>query len=290
MQKQRIYPKTVYPFESKWINIKGNNIHYIDEGKGKTILFCHPPVSSSFMYRNLIKQLSVCYRCVTLDFPGFGLSDAAPDYDQSIRSQSVIIESFLEQLQLKEIFLLMQEVGGHATIIALMKQPANLKGIILTDTIIFPVSAYPKIFKMLNFVNGGIFNFLNCNFNLLIRAMTRFGINNRKLSKEERNVYKELFNTKEKRELITFMLHQLVVEEPLLRNIQTAFETIFNKVPALLIYGSKDPLHKLGIPERINAMLTNSELHFIIGEGHFPHEGEPEKMTVIIKDWMNKRE
>jgi haloalkane dehalogenase len=286
------YPKTLYPFQSKWTTISGNLIHYIDEGKGETILFCHPPVTSSFMYRNMIKELSKNFRCIALDFPGFGLSEITPasGYIQSINSQAEVVEGFADALHLQPCYLLMQECGGHAAMKVFMQQPEKLKGIIITDTIIFPVSAYPRIKTMLSLINSNFFNFINSNFNFLIRVMTKFGINNRKLSAEERNTYKSIFNTKEIRRTSTHMLHQLITEEKLLSQIQIAFETTFNKIPALIIYGEKDALNKLGIVKRINDLLPNSELHLLKGEGHFPHEGEPEKMSALIKSWISRQQ
>jgi haloalkane dehalogenase len=287
---QFLYPPGLYPFQSKWTTVDGHRIHYIDEGEGDAILFCHPPVASSFMYRNIIKELSKNHRCIALDFPGFGLSLIAPgsNYVQSINNQAAILDGFLKNIQLQSTFFLMQECGGHAAMKVLMQQPGKLKGIIITDTIIFPVSTYPRIKTMLSLVNGSVFNFINTNFNFLIRAMTRFGIRNRKLSKEERNTYKQMFKSKETRRASTHMLHQLVIEEELLLKIQTAFETTFNKLPTLIIYGEKDPLTGMGVPRRINNLLLNSELHLIKGEGHFPHEGEPLKMCELIGSWVDR--
>jgi len=280
------YPKELYPFQSKWTNIKGNNIHYIDEGKGETILFCHPSVTSSFMYRNLIKELSKNFRCVALDFPGFGLSEAKDGFQQSIASQAEIVEGLLEKSELKNIYLLMQEVGGHAAMKVFIKQPTLLKGLIITDTIVFPCSSYPKISMMLNIVNSGAFNFINSNFNFLIRGMTKFGIQKRKLNNSERKVYKQMFDTKTKRRNITHLLHELVVQEKLLSEIQKQLETTFNRIPVLIIYGDKDPLTELGIPQRTHRLLPNSELHWIKGEAHFPHEGAPGEMSSMIIDWL----
>src|SRR5947209_2188000 len=110
------YDPSLYPFESKWINIENNLIHYIDEGKGEVLFFCHPPVSSSFMYPNMIPSLSKEFRCVALDFPGFGLSKATDDFVASIPSLANIIEQFLTILKLHSVFFIMQEVGGHAGI------------------------------------------------------------------------------------------------------------------------------------------------------------------------------
>src|SRR5258706_11668129 len=133
------YNPLLFPFQSRWLNIEGNNIHFIDEGEGEIILFFHPPIASSFMYRNMIKSLRHSHRCIALDFPGFGLSSAASGFQQSIGSLAEIAEKFIQKLHLEHFYLVVQEVGGHAALSALLKHPENVKGIILTDTIIFPV-------------------------------------------------------------------------------------------------------------------------------------------------------
>lgn len=280
------YNKTLYPFESKWLNIDGNDLHYIDEGKGEVILFCHPPISSSFMYRHMIKSLAKDFRCIAPDFPGFGLSRLPAGYAPSIETQAVIVERLLKTLQLHSVYLVMQEIGGHSAMSVFLKYPQWLKGIILTDTIIFPVSQYPKISRMLNIVDSGIFNFFNSNFNILIRMLTSSGVKKREMNKEEINTYKAMFNNKRVRRISTAMLHELTENETLLSKIQKAFETNLNNTPALLIYGDEDSLANLGIPQRIHKLLPDSELHWIHGEKHFPHEGAPEEMSGIISSWI----
>lgn len=286
------YPRDIYPFQSKWTTINNNRIHYIDEGNGETILFCHPPVMSSFMYRNMIIELSKHFRCIALDFPGYGLSELTltGDYSHSINAQSEIVAKFIDVLQLQPLYLLMQEVGGHAAMKVFIQHPKKLKGLIITDTIPFSCLSYPKIYRMLKFVNGPIFNFLNINFNFLIRAMTRFGIQRRKLSQTERCVYIQMFNTKQKRKAITHLLYELIEQDGLLVEIQNSLETTFRNLPSLLIYGNKDPLTHLGIPQRLHKILTKSELHLINNEAHFPHEGAPDEMNLIITNWINLQE
>ena len=201
----------------------------------------------------------------------------------------MVVEEFISQLKLQEIYFIMQEVGGHAGICAFMKNPQWLKGIILTDTIIFPVSQYPKIARMLNLVNGPIFNFFNSNFNIIINRLTGAGVRRRKLDIMEKQTYKSMFSTKQSRRTITTMLHELSEREELLSEVQRAFETRFSCLPALLIYGQKDPLTKLGVPDRISRTMKNVSSHLIMGEGHFPHEGAPEEMSDLIIRWIGQR-
>ncbi len=38
-----------FPFQSNFVEVHGSKIHYIDEGKGKPILFLHGNPSSSYL-------------------------------------------------------------------------------------------------------------------------------------------------------------------------------------------------------------------------------------------------
>jgi haloalkane dehalogenase len=66
----------LYPFESRYVEIEGSRVHFVDEGTGPTLLFLHAAPAWSFIYRNFIVELRGRFRCVALDYPGFGLSAA----------------------------------------------------------------------------------------------------------------------------------------------------------------------------------------------------------------------
>jgi len=74
----------LYPFQSRFVEVEGNRIHYIDEGAGPTLFFVHPGVGWSFMYSDIIQELRGRFRCVALDLPGFGLSAAAPGFEHTL--------------------------------------------------------------------------------------------------------------------------------------------------------------------------------------------------------------
>ena len=64
-----------FPYESKFIEINGSNMHYIDVGKGDTILFLHGQPTSSYLWRNIIPHLQTNARCIAPDLIGMGKSD-----------------------------------------------------------------------------------------------------------------------------------------------------------------------------------------------------------------------
>jgi len=84
------------------------------------------------------------------------------------------------------------------------------------------------------------------------------------------------------------MLYSLRTESSFMEKLAQAFEQKWHHKPILLIYGDKDPVHQLGIPERILASALHANLHLIEGEGHFPHEGQAEKMSKIVHQWIQQ--
>ena len=91
---------SAFPLQSRFGDIDGKRIHYIDEGSGPALLF----VSAgqwSFMFRDVIVRLRGRFRCLTLDFPGSGLSPDAPGHDQSVAANARILEAFIGIVQFR---------------------------------------------------------------------------------------------------------------------------------------------------------------------------------------------
>jgi len=280
------YNKTLFPFQSKWTTIGGNKIHYIDEGTGSIILFSHAAIGSSFMYREFFKILRTNFRCIAMDYPGFGLSQETDSYTFSIASQARVLQAFIEELGLTNITLL-----GHDSpsgLVVAMWRPELIRALILTDTQIFPTPEYPKIHTMLNIVGSGLFQGLNAGSNFLVKGTMNFGIRTRKLSAAEKQQYYAIHHSAKRRRAICQVLHSIRTEQRLMNDLKAGFEHQLNGKPMLMIYGEHDPVQQLGIPDRIKGMVKNAELHFVKGEGHFPHEGQPECMSAIIEQWMKR--
>ena len=100
-----------FSLQAAFLAIDNHRIHYIDEGSGPTLLFLHGNPTWSFLYRQLI-QMCGDFRCLALDYPGFGLSQAASGYGFTPREHSHVVEQFIEQLNLTDITLFVHDWGG----------------------------------------------------------------------------------------------------------------------------------------------------------------------------------
>ena len=41
---------TVFPFQSRFLELDAARMHYVDEGQGPVLLFLHPAPASSFLF------------------------------------------------------------------------------------------------------------------------------------------------------------------------------------------------------------------------------------------------
>lgn len=54
----------LYPFPSRFVELNGHVVHYIDEGSGPILLMLHGNPTWSFVYREVIASLRDRFRCI----------------------------------------------------------------------------------------------------------------------------------------------------------------------------------------------------------------------------------
>ena len=100
-----------FPYQSKYINVLGSKIHYVEEGAGQPILFLHGMPATNYTWRNVIPYLAKYGRCIAPDLIGMWLSDK-PNIAYRIFDHIQYIEEFINALALKNITLVMHGFGS----------------------------------------------------------------------------------------------------------------------------------------------------------------------------------
>ena len=108
---------SLFPFRSRWCDVDGIPLHYIDEGQGPVLLLLHGNFMWSFAYRNVILALRDHYRCIAVDLAGMGKSGKPHramrnSFDYSLNSQSHLITGFINRMGLDGITFLAYDHGG----------------------------------------------------------------------------------------------------------------------------------------------------------------------------------
>ena len=138
-----------FPFESRFIEVNGQKIHYVEEGEGKPILFIHGNPTSSYLWRNIIPHAAKQGRAIALDLIGMGNSDK-PDLAYRFRDHVPFVDGFIEALGLEDITLVIHDWGSALGFHYAHRNPDNVRGIAFMEAVIRPMkwASFPKDFRM----------------------------------------------------------------------------------------------------------------------------------------------
>lgn len=65
--------------KKQFVEVDGRKMAYVEMGSGDPIIFQHGNPTSSYLWRNIMPQLSELGRCIAVDLIGMGDSDKLPD-------------------------------------------------------------------------------------------------------------------------------------------------------------------------------------------------------------------
>ena len=146
--QQEAYPSSER-YSMKKVSVEGINISYFEKGKGKPIVLVHGIPTSSFLWRDMIEELSAHGRVIALDLPGFGFSDPPNDGDYGISNYARVIERFLEALSIEQATLVCHDLGGPITLTYALRHPDKYERLIILDTFLHrDLPPWPLSMKM----------------------------------------------------------------------------------------------------------------------------------------------
>ncbi len=135
-----------FPFESKYAEVLGSKIHYVEQGEGEPILFLHGFLTSNYLWRNIMPTLSQHGRCIAPDLIGMGKS-AKPDIAYRVFDHIRYIEAFIEKLGLKKITLVLHSLGSIVGFDYAMRHQNNIKGLAFIEPLL-PLLTDPELLSL----------------------------------------------------------------------------------------------------------------------------------------------
>ena len=139
MQRPFDIDAELFPFTSRWMEVDGIPIHYLDEGQGAPLLLLHGNFMWSFSYRRLINALSSDYRCVSIDLAGMGMSGKPHrfngiDFGYTYAEQKDIVKQIISKLDLQDITFLSFDHGGPVGFGAMTESKDRFKRIVIANS------------------------------------------------------------------------------------------------------------------------------------------------------------
>jgi haloalkane dehalogenase len=275
-------PKERYPFVDRYIEIDGNLVHYIDEGSGPLLLFLHGNPGWSFSYRGIISHLTDRFRCVAIDYPGFGLSIPAAGYDFRAYSHARLVETFIERLRLDGVTLVLHDWGGPIGLWFATRRPARVSALIIANTWAWPVRRLPiRLYSWI--VGGPLGSLLVGGFNIFMNVFLPGGMKRRQLAPEEMAAYRGPFPRGHRRPM-RVMAREIVASAGYLRELRGGLRRLESK-PALILWADTDPAFGPGELAQWQAILPRNRTVELVGCGHFLEEDAPDEIAAAIRAW-----
>lgn len=276
---------SLFAFEHRFIEIENSLVHYVDEGQGPTIVFLHAAPAWSFMYRKFILGLRDRFRCIAFDFPGFGLSLAPAGFGYALGDQALIVQRFIEALDLRDAVLLVHSSAGPIGLAAAGNLPDRFRGLVITGTFAWSLRKHPLICSVLRLVSSQVVRYIQERTNFMALMVGRFGPRRRRLSKAERACYTRAFPDRASRRRVLDTIGELARNSRFLDGVESKLGRL-KGLPALIIYGEHDPARRAGFQARMEDIFAEHQSMVIAGEAHFPQEGAPYEMIAAIDEFL----
>lgn len=203
-----------FPFESKYVEVHGSTMHYIEQGEGPVFLFLHGNPTWSYLWRNVIPVLSKYGRCIALDLIGFGKSDR-PDIGYKFHEHYHFVDGFIEKMGLKDIVIVGHDWGGVIGFYYAMRHQENVKGIAFMETFPFTIKwdYFPPNFRrgIRMFRTPLIGQFLIMVLNVFVEKILPASVH-RRLPKEVHDNYRKMFPTVKSRYPVYVWPNELPIE------------------------------------------------------------------------------
>ena len=280
-------PDDLFPFTSRFVEVGGHRMHYIDEGEGPTLLLAHGNPTWSFLYRHLVRLLSDRFRCVAVDLPGFGLSRPAEGYDMMPASHAEALLGVVEALDLRDYAVMVQDWGGPTGLWVAGRHPERVRGLVIGNTWAWPITGEKHFERFSGMMGGGLGRFAIKHFNFFVNVMVPMNCKRRKLSKAEKAAYRGPLTGKHER-MASWIFPREIAQGPgFLAEVEAGLEGLKDK-PTLIVWGDKDIAFRPVERERFEGVFPNHRTVPLPGAGHYIQEDSPDEIAAAIRSWWDE--
>ncbi len=121
----------VYIGEQRYVEVDGMKISYFEMGRGEPIIFVHGLAGCADNFDPVVKDLSRDFRCIVIDLPGFGNSEARRDMPYSIDLYARTVARFMDALGIERTNLVGHSMGGQTAAYFGIQYPERLDRLVL---------------------------------------------------------------------------------------------------------------------------------------------------------------
>jgi haloalkane dehalogenase len=136
--------KDLFPFEKRFVDVEGLKLAYVDEGEGDPIVLLHGNPTSSFLWRQVIPELTGSGRVIVPDLPGQGDSGKLDPVLGPRRYSFFVVYDYLEKMLdalgvNERVTLVIHDWGSALGFHWAYQHPQSVRGIAYMEALVAPV-------------------------------------------------------------------------------------------------------------------------------------------------------
>jgi len=238
---------------------------YVEEGAGEPLVLLHGLFGALSNFADLIEYFRATHRVIIPILPLYDLSIL----ETSVSGLAKHVQKFMDIMELNQVHLLGNSLGGHVGLAYTLKHQDKVKTITLTGSSgLFENGmgeTYPK---------RGDYEFIRKK-----TAMTFYDPN--MAGKELVDEVFSIVNNRLKAIKIIYL-----AKSAIRHNLGDELKDIV--IPCCLIWGKNDTITPPMVAEEFHSLLPNSELHWIDKCGHAPMMEVPEEFNRILSTFLSE--
>ena len=280
-----------YPFESHFVEVNGQKIHYIDEGAGETILCVHGNPTWSFAWRNVVRKLSDRYRIIAIDHLGCGLSSKPPGHCYSLAGHIANLQSLVTQLDLSQITLFAHDWGGAIGMGTAGKLPERFSRFALFNTAAFRSQRIPLRIAVCRIPLFGTFALRG--LNAFSRAALTMAVEKHdRMTPVVKRGYLAPYNSWGNRAAVNAFVKDIPLRSShpswqTLLDVEAGLEQ-FKEHPMLLVWGERDWCFTTKFLDEFEQRFPKAETLRIPDGGHYVFEDSHEVFLPRLEEFLSQ--
>jgi haloalkane dehalogenase len=285
-----------YCFQTNFLTIEGNRLHYVDEGSGEPVVMVHGNPSWSFMFRKLILSLRSGFRVLAPDHIGCGLSDKPDDryYHYTLATRISDLEKLLDHLQITEgITLVLHDWGGLIGFGFATQYPERIRRIVVMNTAAFHVPPGKKLHWTLRWCRrSNLAAWVIRRFNAFAIIASWLGCRYRPMSRAVRRAYLSPYNSWANR-IATLRFIQDIPLDPRDESYQTVSRIqqglkLLEETPLLVCWGMRDFVFDSDFLQEWIRRFPGAEICRVASAGHYVVEDAFEEISPRISHFLTR--
>jgi pimeloyl-ACP methyl ester carboxylesterase len=268
------------------ITVSGLHTRLLEAGPAdatEAVVFVHGNPGSAGDWRALAGQTGTFARSVAFDMPGFGHADKPRDFGYSVRTEAEFLDAALTELGVERVHFVLHDLGGPWGMEWAAAHPDRVAGVVLFNTGVFIGYRWHILARIWQKpVLGELF--MATTSRVAFRTLTNRG-QKRKLP---RPYLDEMYDNFDRGTRHAVLKHYRAEAHPEPDGRRQAATLRPHDVPALVIWGARDPYLGLELSETQKQAFPSARIEVLPDSGHWPFIDNPNEVNAHVLPFLRE--